>query len=254
VPTAPESPFNVAPAETRVIPIATPGDTEDVRPLPPDRFWLGVGAVLLLGAAGLGIALLSAPSVPGAGPDVGLPTGILATPITAVPNPTPPLSPPAGTVTRLATAAPVEAVAPGPAPSSSTQPSATATTASGILTVRCAVDEHNPYWSQSTVTVTLTMPVNSLKVAVSIQQTGAVASTGTWSTIGSKAVASIRTGSTTVDYKFTLASGVTLPPGRYSFGVQYNHAAGPRSSAHDLYAVVAVASASGTQQGAGGHF
>jgi hypothetical protein len=213
-----------------------------------------VGAVLLLGAAGLGISLLAAPSGPGAEPDAGLPAGLLATPSAAVLNPTPPLSPPTGTVTQLATAAPVDAVASGPAASTSTQPSGTATAANSILAVRCAVDEHNPYWSQSTVTVTLTAPVSSLKVALSIQQTGGVANTGTWSTIGNEAVAAVRAGSTSVNYEFTLAVGVTLSPGRYSFGVQYNHAAGSRSTAHDLYAVVAAASPSGPQQGAGGHF
>jgi hypothetical protein len=119
--------------------------------------------------------------------------------------------------------------------------------------VRGSVDEHNPYWSQSTVTVTLPVAVSSLKVAVTIQQTGGVANAGTWSTIGNQAVAAVGSSSTAVDYEFTLATGVPLPPGQYSFGVQYNHPAG-RSTAHDLYAVVTVASATGTQQGAGGHF
>jgi hypothetical protein len=160
----------------------------------------------------------------------GLPGGSLATPTPPEPTPTP-YSPLATAVTQ----------------------SVTATGVSDFLAAQGAVDEHNPYWAQSTVAVTLASPVSFLKIDVTIDQNGAVASTGAWSSIGNRAIIAVRTTGTAVTYEFTVP-GVTLQGGRYYFGVQYNHAQGARPTGHDLYTVEAVASPSGTQQQTGGHF
>jgi hypothetical protein len=150
-------------------------------------------------------------------------------------------------VTQVANVGTISAAPP------SAQHSATAGPVSDFLAVQGSVYTHNPYWAQSTVEVTLASPVSFLKVDVSIDQNGGVANTGTWTTIGDRAAVAVRTTSTAVTYEFTVP-GVTLKAGRYFFGVQYNHAQGPRSTDHDLYTVEAVGSPSGTQQQTGGHF
>jgi hypothetical protein len=238
--------------------------------LPRHRFWLGGAAVLALGVAGAVAVQLPSGSGGRAGSAAPAPASTSAIPPVgdAVPPPTPPLQPtptppftPAATATAPsgpgatapAAASPTRAASSSASPTPAQQSPAPGA-AGGFLTVRTGLDTSNPYWSQSTVTVTLAAPVSSLKVAVRISQTGGVADTGTWTTIGSNANVAVRTTSTAVNYEFTLAPGATLGPGRYVFAVQYNHDPSDRSVAHDLYAVVAVASGTGAQQGTGGHY
>ncbi|KPI11140.1 hypothetical protein OK074_2967 [Actinobacteria bacterium OK074] len=93
----------------------------------------------------------------------------------------------------------------------------------------------NAYWDQSTVTVKSTKPLTGLKVVVAIGQTGGVASSGTWSSLGDQVAVGTNSSSSRVGYVFTLKSGVTLAAGTYVFKVQYNHDEGDRDATHDQY-------------------
>lgn len=252
--------------------------------VPGRRAWLGAGAgvaaVLVLAGIGTGLtrldfgggkaanaaALPSRPPVaaphttPGAAPTTpGGPTTAPASARTPAPSPTPaPAAAASGGQDSGSALLASIASSPTPAAGSAQRPAATpaaAPASTGYLAVQTSVSSGgNAYWSQSVVTVTTTAPLSSLKVAVRIIQTGGVASTGTWSSVGGNANAAVSTTGSAVNYEFTLRPGVVLQPGRYVFEVQYNHNAGSRSTAHDLYAVAATASSSGTQQGTDGHF
>lgn len=251
--------------------------------VPGRRAWLGAGAgaaaVLVLAGIGTGLTRLdfgsggkaasagalpsrlpvSAPhTTPGAAPST--PAGTTApasarTPATS-PTPAPAAAATGGQDSGSALLASI-ASSPTPAAGGTPRPAATpaATASTGYLSAQTSVSSGgNAYWSQSVVTVTTTAPLGSLKVAVRIIQTGGVASTGTWSSAGGSAAVAVSTAGTAVNYEFTLKPGVVLQPGHYVFEVQYNHDAGTRSTARDLYAVVATASPSGTQEGTDGHF
>jgi hypothetical protein len=253
--------------------------------VPGRRAWLGAGAgaaaVLVLAGIGTGLTRLDFGSGGKAASAGALPSRL---PVSA-PHTTPGAAPstPAGTTTAPASArtpatsptpAPAAAAtggqdsgsallasiasSPTPAAGGTPRPAATPAAASastGYLSAQTSVSSGgNAYWSQSVVTVTTTAPLGSLKVAVRIIQTGGVASTGTWSSAGGSAAVAVSTTGTAVNYEFTLKPGVVLQPGHYVFEVQYNHDAGTRSTARDLYAVVATASPSGTQEGTDGHF
>jgi hypothetical protein len=122
------------------------------------------------------------------------------------------------------------------------------------LSVSTSVDADNPYWSQSTVTVTTKTKLTALKVVVRIHQTGGVASTGTWTSLGSQVTVHTGAGSQDVDYVVTLNAGITVNPGTYRFEFQYNHAQGTRGTGHDEYAVVATAPGSAGTESRQGHF
>lgn len=244
------------------------------------RAWLGTGAAVALCAIAAGVAELSsggggeaagaAPLPTGTGPDsAAFPGALGALPTVPLPTPTPPLTPPAAastqataggaTVTGPATVS-VTSAAPSSAPSSAPttaapQPPATSAAPASFLGVQAALSGgSSPYWSQDTVTVTLTAPVSSLKVAVRIAQTGGVADSGTWSSLPGGAVVAFAASGTALNYEFTAAPGMTLPAGQYVFAVEYRYGTPYRSVAHDLYDVVAVAAGSGEHQGLGGRF
>ncbi|WP_369166835.1 hypothetical protein AB5J49_02600 [Streptomyces sp. R28] len=107
--------------------------------------------------------------------------------------------------------------------------------------------DSNAYWDQSRVTVQSTKALTSLKVVVKIIQTGGVASTGTWSSIGDQVSVSSASRSGEVDYIVTLKSGVTLDPGTYVFRFQYNHNQGNRDAGGDRYNVTATSTTSVTE-------
>jgi hypothetical protein len=83
--------------------------------------------------------------------------------------------------------------------------------------------------------LTTTETLTTLKVTVRIDHTAGVADTGHWSSIPAQLL------TTTVEeddhelvYRFALADGATLAPGRYTFAVQYNHT-GARPVSGDSY-------------------
>jgi hypothetical protein len=122
------------------------------------------------------------------------------------------------------------------------------------LAVGTSVDAPNSYWSQSTITVRTTTKLKALKVVLRLHQTGGVANTGTWTSLGDKVTVHSAAASQEVDYVVTLNSGVTVNPGTYTFEFQYDHAEGTRSTSRDLYAVVATASGSGDTEDRQGHY
>ncbi|MFG2133553.1 hypothetical protein ACGFNV_38135 [Streptomyces sp. NPDC048751] len=100
---------------------------------------------------------------------------------------------------------------------------------------------------QSVVTVESTTSLTSLKVVLKVIQTGGVANTGTWTSLGDKvSVASALSGGE-LDYVVTLKSGVTLDPGTYTFKFGYNHDQGQRDAGGDRYNVTATSTASVTE-------
>jgi hypothetical protein len=110
----------------------------------------------------------------------------------------------------------------------------------------------NNYWDQSLVVVKSTKALSGLKVVVKIIQTGAVANTGTWSSLNDRVSVSSGASSGELDYVITLKPGVTLDPGTYKFAVQYNHAPGHRDAGGDRYNVTTTSTTSVTEYGKGG--
>ncbi|NUR03926.1 MAG: hypothetical protein HOY79_47695 [Streptomyces sp.] len=113
---------------------------------------------------------------------------------------------------------------------------------SSYLSVRTSVTSPNDYWSQSNLSVTTTKKLSALKVVLHVAQTGGVADTGVWTSLGNKVT--VHTGRASdggADYVVTLNAGITLDPGTYVFQFQYNHAKGPRDTGHDIWAVVTTA-------------
>ncbi|RPF38005.1 hypothetical protein [Streptomyces sp. TLI_185] len=113
---------------------------------------------------------------------------------------------------------------------------------SSYLSVRTSVTSSNDYWSQSNVSVTTTKKLSALKVVLHVAQTGGVANTGVWTSLGDKVT--VHTGRASdggVDYVVTLDAGITLDPGTYVFEFQYNHDKGTRDTSHDIWAVVTTA-------------
>ncbi|EKX64941.1 hypothetical protein Sipo8835_01135 [Streptomyces ipomoeae] len=118
----------------------------------------------------------------------------------------------------------------------------------GYLWTDGSVDsDTNDYWDQSTVTVKTTQSLTGLKVVVSIDQTGGVASTGVWSSLGDKVTVSSAADSNQLAYVVTLKSGNTIGPGTYTFKFQYNHSQGRRDAGGDRYNVTATSTGSDTE-------
>ncbi|AXI80547.1 hypothetical protein [Peterkaempfera bronchialis] len=107
-----------------------------------------------------------------------------------------------------------------------------------------SVDAHSTEtWTQSNVTVDTRVPLRDLQVEVRIARTPDVSSTGSWTTAGpADIIAETDASDSEIVYRFRLREGVVLPPGRYVFAAQYNHAEGVRDATRDRW----TASASGT--------
>jgi hypothetical protein len=100
--------------------------------------------------------------------------------------------------------------------------------------------------------VKTTKALTALKVVLRIAQTGGVASTGTWSSLGDKVSVSAAADSSQLAYVVTLKSGVTISAGTYVFQFQYNHSQGNRDAGGDRYNVTATSTASSTEFVKGG--
>ncbi|WP_159054767.1 hypothetical protein [Streptomyces dysideae] len=101
--------------------------------------------------------------------------------------------------------------------------------------------EDNPYWDVHTVTVRSTVPITSLKLSVRVIQTGGVADTGVWSSLGDQVEVRSATDSEQLAYYVALKPGVTLQPGTYTFQFGFNHDMGTRDAGRDLWNTVATA-------------
>ncbi|WP_328779541.1 hypothetical protein OHT68_10105 [Streptomyces canus] len=113
---------------------------------------------------------------------------------------------------------------------------------SGYLSVHTSVTSPKDYWSQSSVTVTTTKKLSALKVVLHVAQTGGVANTGVWTSLGDKGtVHAARASDGGADYVVVLNEGITLDPGSYVFQFGYNHDQGTRDTVHDIWAVVTTA-------------
>jgi hypothetical protein len=129
------------------------------------------------------------------------------------------------------------------------------TSQSGYLSVQTSVTSANEYWTQSNVTVTSVKKLTALKVVVHIAQTGGVANTGVWTSLGDKVtVHAARASDGGADYVVTLNAGITLDPGTWSFQFGYNHDKGTRDTGHDLWAVVTTAAGSGGSESRQGRY
>ncbi|MGW3650974.1 hypothetical protein [Streptomyces sp. NPDC000878] len=104
--------------------------------------------------------------------------------------------------------------------------------------------DSNDYWDQSSVTVKSTTPLTELKVVVRLAQTGGVAHTGFWSSLGDKVNMSQAADSNQLAYVVTLKPGVTLGAGTYVLQFQYNHDQGGRDAGGDRYNVTTTSSGS----------
>lgn len=127
---------------------------------------------------------------------------------------------------------------------STTQNTGSQSTAGYLWADGSVESDSNDYWDQSTVTVKSTEPLSSLKVVVRLAQTGGVAHTGFWSSLGDKVNMSQAADSNQLAYVVTLKSGVTLGAGTYVFQFQYNHDQGGRDAGGDRYNVTTTSSGS----------
>jgi hypothetical protein len=114
--------------------------------------------------------------------------------------------------------------------------------------------EKNPHWGQNTVTVRSTVPITELKVVVRINQTGGVADTGVWTSLGDQVNVRSAANGEQLAYVVTLKPGITLQPGTFTFTFGFDHDTGTRDGSHDLWNVTATAAGSAGSQGRSGRF
>ncbi|MFJ7049354.1 hypothetical protein ACIQVC_39010 [Streptomyces sp. NPDC101112] len=103
------------------------------------------------------------------------------------------------------------------------------------------------YWNQSVVTVKSTKSLTGLKVVVKIVQTGGVADTGVWTSLGDKVSVSSAASGGELDYVVTLKPGVTVGSGTYVLKFGYNHDRGDRDAGGDRYNVTATSTGGTTE-------
>lgn len=99
--------------------------------------------------------------------------------------------------------------------------------------------EDNPYWDAHAVTVRSNVPITSLKVSVRVIQTGGVANTGVWTSLGDQVEVHAAADGDQLAYVAVLKPGVTLQPGTHTFQFGFNHDMGNRDSSRDLWNVAA---------------
>jgi hypothetical protein len=106
----------------------------------------------------------------------------------------------------------------------------------GFLAAAGVLDPYSKAgWSQSDLTLTTAETLTTLKVTVRIAHTAGVADTGHWTSIpGGQITTTVTMDDHELVYRFALADGVTLTPGKYTFAVQYHHT-GVRAPAGDSY-------------------
>ncbi|MET8153521.1 hypothetical protein ACIBSW_22890 [Actinoplanes sp. NPDC049668] len=189
--------------------------------LRPAAAALAVAVVLVLGIAGVRLA-------DGGGPD-GAPV--------AAPTPVAPTGPPPS-----ATAPPRVSTSSGTA-TKTKKPPAADPGRDGYLSSAGAVDRNSTDgWAQDNVVIENTRPLTALAVTVNVAMTPGLVEAGRFTTVAGNllTIASSRKGDLLV-FRFTLAEGAVLAPGRYTFAAQFSHAPGRRSAAGDTYSAEATA-------------
>jgi hypothetical protein len=156
----------------------------------------------------------------------------------AAPSPVP--------ATTTPSASPPSTTSPPVSPSVSSAPPRVSTSSEAVhrpafLRADGEIDPHsNPNWTQGNVTLRTDKKITALEVTVSVARTAGVASTGRWTTVPNQMVTiTVTERGGRLVYRFELKPGATLAPGRYTFAVQYNHAA-KRSPAADTFTVTAT--------------
>lgn len=126
---------------------------------------------------------------------------------------------------------------------------------SSYLSVQTSVQSPDGYWSQSSVTVTTAKKLTALKIVLHVAQTGGVANTGVWTSLGDEvAVHAAKAPDGGANYVVTLIKGHTVDSGTYVFQFGYNHDKGARDTVHDLWSVVATAVGDNDDEDRSGRF
>jgi hypothetical protein len=122
--------------------------------------------------------------------------------------------------------------------------------ATGGVTVTPA-GSTSAWYNEEVLRLSNTGALTSLEVSITIQRTTGISYNGQYNTIGGQIAQSHASSATTIDYKFTLASGQTLSPGSsYTFATQTNGSGTVHPTAGDVYTVTyTTGSASYTQSG-----
>ncbi|MFF4650047.1 hypothetical protein [Streptomyces sp. NPDC001380] len=106
-----------------------------------------------------------------------------------------------------------------------------------------SADTADPYASRDSLVLTVDENVTALEVEVRVERTGGTEDGGAWTTMPGVSATVERAGNALV-YRFTLQPRATVPPGRYSFTVQYAHRGGRHDPSGDTW----LASAFGVDQ------
>ncbi|WP_222722562.1 hypothetical protein [Actinomadura alba] len=112
-----------------------------------------------------------------------------------------------------------------------------------FLTAAGAVDPNpNAHWTQENLTLETERRLVELTVSVRVARTGAVSSTGSWLTLPREDFdLAVREEPDALVYAFVLKQGRSVPPGEYTFAVQYDHAPGVRDGRLDSFSATATA-------------
>jgi chitin-binding protein len=123
----------------------------------------------------------------------------------------------------------------------SAQPQGTSTGDGGV-TVTSAVTSQSPWYNEQQVRIANTGAITNLSVTVVVQKTTGLTHSGQYNTLGGQVTQSVTNGSTTITYKFDLASGVTLSPGTgRTFAVQTSGSGNAHATSGDTYTVTYTA-------------
>jgi hypothetical protein len=107
----------------------------------------------------------------------------------------------------------------------------------GGVTVTPAVST-SAWYNEEVLRLSNTGALTSLDVSITIQRTTGVSYSGQYNTIGAQVAQGHTSSATTIDYKFTLASGQTLSPGSgYTFATQTSGSGTVHPTAGDIYTV-----------------
>ncbi|MEV6493825.1 hypothetical protein AB0M20_35175 [Actinoplanes sp. NPDC051633] len=143
-----------------------------------------------------------------------------------------------------------DATKPDPTKPDEATPTATRPTPQGpagsgrsFMTCVGSVDENSvPTWTQNTVTVRTSERTTAVAVTITVPRAAGTREAGKFSTVPNSDLAmTVEQTADALLYHFRLVEGAQLPPGRWVFAAQFEHAAG-RDRARDSYVVDARAS------------
>lgn len=97
-----------------------------------------------------------------------------------------------------------------------------------------SADTANPYASQDSLDLTVDETLTAVEVEVRVERSGGVRNCGAWTSMPGVVLGVEQDGDALV-YRFTLRHGETVPPGHYSFAVQYSHGEGAHDAGGDTW-------------------